>query len=128
MPETLAGWLDLTVPDAVRAREFYASVLGLGTSGVPMRDAAGEYEDFCLHSGDPATSPPLAGVCHKRGANASAHVGWIPYFAVDGLDEAIARATSRGGERFDGPRGCGGDQRMVFLRDLDGAVFALVGV
>ena len=64
--ETLAGWLDLTVPDASRARSFYAQVLGVSHSAVAMSDARGDYADFCLHVGDPAVTPPLAGVCHAR--------------------------------------------------------------
>lgn len=47
--ESLAGWLDLTVPDASRARSFYAQVLGVSHSAVAMFDARGDYADFCLH-------------------------------------------------------------------------------
>lgn len=92
-----------------------------------MQDARGTYEDFCLHSGNTEDAPPLAGVCHARGANSAIPPIWIPYFVVEDLAQALTRAKEQGGEVFDGPRSCGGAQQMAFIRDLDGATFALVG-
>ena len=125
--ESLAGWLDLTVPDASRARSFYAQVLGVSHSAVAMFDARGDYADFCLHVGAPAVTPPLAGVCHARGGNDKLPPVWIPYFRVEDLTLACTRAFERGATIFDGPRGCGGTVRVAFVRDPDGAVFAVVG-
>ncbi len=125
--ETLAQWLDLTVADAARARSFYADVLGVNSCAIALSDARGAYSDFCLHAGDPATTPPLAGVCHARGDNANIPPQWIPYFRVAELTIACARAVERGATIFDGPRGCGGTDRVAFVRDPDGAVFAIVG-
>ncbi len=125
MPETLASWLDLTVPDAVRASAFYCAVLGTTTSAIGMRDAQGEYEDFCLHPSASPEAGALAGVCHARGANTKIPAVWMPYFAVPDLDTAIAQVQKLGGEVVDGPRSCGGTMRVAFVRDPDGASFGL---
>ncbi len=123
--ETLAAWLDLTVQDAERSRSFYAEILGVSTTAVGMHDARGAYSDHCLHA--VSEGPALGGICHARGANTALPAMWIPYFAVARLDEALARATTLGATIIDGPRSCTASQRMAFVRDLDGAVFALVG-
>jgi predicted enzyme related to lactoylglutathione lyase len=43
------GWVDLTVPDAVAARDFYSAVAGWAPSPVPM----GGYGRYCVIQ-DPA--------------------------------------------------------------------------
>ena len=55
------GWVDLTVPDAPRLRDFDQEVVGWTSSEVPM----GEYADFCVHPSP--DSPPVAGIRHVRG-------------------------------------------------------------
>ncbi len=129
MPETLASWLDLTVPNAVRAKEFYCAVLGTTTSAIAMKDHKGEYEDFCLYpcakSGADADAGPGAGVCHARGANADVPAVWIPYFTIPNLNHAMDAATQRGGKVIYGPKTCGGSMQIVLIRDPDGATFGL---
>ncbi len=126
MPETLASWLDLTVPDAQRARAFYCAVLGTTTSAIGMRDAEGEYEDFCLHPSASPEAGALAGVCHARGPNTKVPRVWMPYFTVQDLEKAINEATQRGAEVLDGPKNIGGTMQVAFIRDPDGASFGLV--
>ena len=57
------GWIDLTVPDADRVRDFYAEVVGWHPEPVDMDG----YSDFVMKSPGGA---PAAGVCHARGTNA----------------------------------------------------------
>jgi predicted enzyme related to lactoylglutathione lyase len=121
--ETLAAWIDLTVPDAARSRAFYADVLGVATSGIPVGGEDARYEDFCLHREEGGA--PLAGVCHARGDNAGLPPVWIPYFTVASVDDAFARAIERGASAVRAPSTCGWG-RMAFVRDPDGAVFAIV--
>jgi predicted enzyme related to lactoylglutathione lyase len=110
------GWIDLTVDDAVELKGFYAAVTGMDTSAVSM----GEYDDFCLNrpGGD-----AVAGVCHRRGDNASVPPGWMVYFTVANLDAAIEAAKAGGGELVHGPGG-----GMAFVRDPAGNHFALYQV
>ena len=62
-PGTVA-WVDLTVDNAARVRDFYREVAGWEPSPVPMRG----YDDFNMNL--PATNVAAAGVCHARGSNA----------------------------------------------------------
>jgi uncharacterized protein len=122
--ETLAAWLDIAVVDAERSRAFYTEILGVSTSAIPMSDEQGSYNDHCVHA--VKDGPALAGVCHRRGLNSAVPAAWIPYFRVASLNEAVARAVALGAAVIDGPRDCAGTH-IAIVRDLDGAVFGLVG-
>ena len=69
------GWVDLTVSDAARARDFYAAVCDL----TPRDHAMGDYADFDMIGAEGAV---VTGVCHAKGANAGVPPVWIPYFTV----------------------------------------------
>ena len=107
------GWIDLTVDDAEGLRSFYVSVTGLAPSAASM----GAYDDYVLSvpQGD-----SVAGVCHRRGGNASGPTGWIVYFTVPDLDAAIAAADEGGGKLIGGP-----SNGIAFMQDPDGNHFAL---
>jgi hypothetical protein len=55
------SWVDLTVGDAPRIRDFYQAVVGWEPSPVRM----GDYSDFNMNV--PGKSEPAAGICHARG-------------------------------------------------------------
>lgn len=112
------GWVDLTVEDAPRLRDFYAAVAGWKAEAVPM----GDYSDWVMT--DAASGEPRAGVCHARGGNAGLPPAWLVYFVVTDLDANLAAAASLGGEVLAGPRTMGSD-RYAVLRDPAGAAFAL---
>ena len=57
------AWVDLTVADAPKIRDFYKKVIGWNPSPVKM----GDYDDYNMVS--PATEKPAAGICHARGEN-----------------------------------------------------------
>jgi len=115
------AWVDLTVPDAPTIRDFYAAVLGWSSEPVDM----GGYSDFSMLP--PGGTEPVAGVCHRRGPNAGLPSQWLLYVNVEALDDALARATARGGAVVDGPRPMGGSRRFAVLRDPAGAFVGLIG-
>ncbi len=115
-PGTMA-WLDLSVPDAAAARDFYAGVVGWTAEPAPMDG----YEDWTMSGAD---GEAAAGICYARGENAGLPPVWIPYFAVTDLDAAVSAATGAGGTVVAGPQRDGGSGYAV-LRDPAGATFAV---
>lgn len=115
------NWLDLTVPDAGRVRDFYAEVVGWSSSEHPMTGSEGDYADYNMIApgGDTVT-----GICHARGANAKIPPAWLVYINVPDAAAAAARAAELGGTILDGPRAMGGGVFAV-AKDPAGAVFAL---
>jgi hypothetical protein len=65
------GWIDLTIEDAPRMRDFYRQVVGWSVDELSM----GDYPDFVMKSGD----EPVAGICHSRCENAVQPRGWMIY-------------------------------------------------
>lgn len=111
------GWVDLTVPDAPKLRDFYASVVGLGTEDVDM----GEYADFTMMD---SSGTAVAGVCHKRGTNAAQPSTWMIYFIVADCAASAQRTVELGGEVVVGPKTMGSAQYCV-VKDPAGAHCAL---
>ncbi len=113
------GWIDLTVPDAERVRDFYQSVTGWAPSAVDM----GGYNDFCMHPA--AGAEPVAGICHARGENAAMPPQWLIYITVDDLDESVRRCAELGGKLCVPVRTMGASGRCCVIEDPAGAVAAL---
>lgn len=114
------GWLDLTVQDAPRIRDFYREVVGWGVTDVAM----GDYADYAMVP--PGSKVPIAGVCHARGVNAGLPAQWLIYIRVADLDASIAAGTRLGGRILAGPRGNPASGRFAVIEDPAGAVMALV--
>lgn len=114
-PGTIS-WQDLTVADAEKVRDFYASVVGWSPEPLNM----GTYSDFVMN----ADGEGIAGVCHARGANATVPPVWLIYITVDDLDHSIEQCTRLGGRLVDGPREMSGG-RFCAIQDPAGAVCAL---
>jgi len=112
-------WLDLTVADASRMRDFYTAVVGWKSSDVPM----GSYSDFCMNLPDDNTT--VAGVCHARGTNANLPSQWLVYVRVADVTSSAAECEKRGGKILDGPRRMAGSNFCV-IQDPAGAVMALM--
>lgn len=111
------GWIDLTVPEATKLRDFYCNVVGWEAGGVDM----GGYEDFNM---SPPGGDAVAGVCHARAGNADLPPAWLIYITVADLDESIARCESGGGAVVAGPKKMGA-ARYCIIRDPAGAHCAL---
>ena len=112
------GWVDLTVENAPRVRDFYRQVVGWTSSDVDM----GDYADFSMLDADGA---PAAGVCHARGTNADLPPVWMIYIVVEDVDAAAQRCQAEGGEILVAPKDVGGAGRYCVIRDSAGAVAAL---
>ncbi|MGI9251795.1 MAG: VOC family protein [Pseudohongiellaceae bacterium] len=112
-------WLDLTVDDASRVRDFYTAVVGWKSDDVPM----GSYADFSMSS--PESGTTVAGVCHARGSNANLPSQWLVYVRVASVADSAAECEKKGGKVLDGPRRMGGANFAV-IQDPAGAVLALL--
>ena len=113
------GWIDLTVADAPRLRDFYSAVAGWTSSPIAM----GDYEDYCMLP--PGATDAVAGICHARGANSTQPAAWLFYIVVEDLDASLQQATERGGRVLAGPRALGDGSRFVVVEDPAGAAFGL---
>jgi predicted enzyme related to lactoylglutathione lyase len=111
------GWVDLTVPDAPKLRDFYAKVAGWRPQALKMDG----YEDFSMlaESGDAA-----AGVCHARGANEALPPVWLIYIVVENVDESLEHCRKLGGKVIAPVRAAGGS-RYAVIQDPAGACCAL---
>ena len=114
------GWLDLTVPDAVSIRDFYAAVAGWRPEPMEM----GGYSDFVMMSSE--TGAPVAGICHARGENADLPPRWLAYITVEDLDASVRHCIELGGAVVSGPKGGESSGRYCVIRDPAGAVAALM--
>jgi uncharacterized protein len=112
-------WVDLTIPNAEKVREFYVSVTGWEANEFKM----GDYSDYFIQT--PDNKETVAGICHARGDNAALPPYWLIYIKVRSLDESLAAAKRLGGEILAGPKQFGG-ARFCVLRDPAGAVFAVM--
>ena len=113
------GWMDLTVPDAGKVRDFYREVVGWKVSPVDM----GGYEDFVMTT--PGKGDAVSGVCHARGSNAGLPPVWLIYITVEDLDRSVARVEQQGGKVRQPIRSLGAMGRMCVIEDPAGAVSAL---
>jgi predicted enzyme related to lactoylglutathione lyase len=108
-------WVDLTVPDAPRLRDFYHEVIGWEPSPVAM----GDYSDFNMTI--PGGATPAAGICHARGGNASIPPQWMIYVSV-----ADAKASAAACMRLGGKIVVDRAPEFYILQDPAGAVMAIM--
>ena len=111
------GWIDLTVDDADKLRDFYSDVAGWQPGEADM----GDYSDYFM---SPPGGDPVAGVCHARGGNADMPPQWMIYIVVADLDHSVARCKAHGGEVVVAEKSMG-KARYCVIRDPAGAVCAL---
>ena len=111
------GWVDLTVPDAEKLRDFYSAVVGWQPRDCEM----GGYQDYSMTT---PSGKDTAGVCHARGVNADVPPVWLVYFTVADVAGSVAVCKANGGEVLVEPRSMGGGTFAV-IRDPAGAVCAL---
>lgn len=112
------GWLDMTVPDAESLKGFYEAVCGWTAEPADM----GGYSDYTMMD---TGGDAVGGICHTRGPNADMPPGWLPYFTVPSVEQAVLQATERGGDILVGPKAVGDDGAMAVVKDPSGAMFAL---
>ena len=72
----------------------------------------------------PGTGETVAGICHRRGPNASLPAQWLLHLLVEDVDRSAAQCVELGGAIIDGPRSIGSG-RFCVIRDPAGAFCAL---
>lgn len=115
----VVAWCDITVPDAVALRDFYADVTGWRPQPLAMEG----YDDFNMML--PGSDEPAAGICHARGQNADLPPQWLIYIAVPDLGASAQKALDRGAVHLSGALEAGDDGGYAVFRDPAGAAFAL---
>ena len=113
------GWIDLTVMNADKVRDFYSAVTGWKADPVSM----GEYDDYNMMPENSDT--PVAGICHARGVNADMPSQWMIYITVEDVDESVRKCMEMGGQVIVGPKNMGPGGRYAVIQDPSGAVAAL---
>jgi uncharacterized protein len=108
-------WNELMTRNVEKAKRFYADTLGWTYDTMPMPDG-GTYT-IAMVNGAPA-----AGIFDISGPDyTDVPETWMPYIAVDNVDERVKRATKVGGKimkpAFDVP----GVGRIVILEEPGGA-------
>ena len=106
------GWVDLTVPDAPKLRDFYQQAAGWRSQPVQMSG----YDDFSMLS---QAGEAVAGVCHTRGANAKLPPVWLIYIVVENLDLALQNCLNLGGKVITPVRMAGGSRYAVIQDPAD---------
>lgn len=117
------AWLDLTVPAAADARDFYQQVVGWTVQDVEMEDEGEGYADYNMLGGD---GKPAAGVCHARGMNLGLPPIWLIYLPVDDLAESVCRVPQEGGKVIKASRVDDGENGYAVIEDPVGVCLALV--
>lgn len=119
------AWLDLTVPDAGAARDFYAAVIGWTVQELEMGSEGDRYADYVMLAAD---GEAAAGVCHARGPNVGLPPVWLLYLPVGDLAESLSRVEEDGGTVQKVSRNKDGAPVYAVVRDPVGAWLALVPV
>lgn len=86
--------------------------------------ARGSHSDWVMHA--PGGEDPVAGICHFRGVTAGLPPLWLICITVGGLDGALDRCRSLGGEVLGSPGKLESWGRLAVIRDPAGAVAALI--
>lgn len=113
-----AAWYELYTPNAAKARDFYAALLGASAEPMP-----GGPEYYVIKHGD----DQLCGIMQIDPAWGNFPAQWITYFGVADADAAVAAVTGNGGKAMSAiePTPFG---RMAALADPAGAQFKIVEV
>ena len=114
-PQGVTCWIDLQVPDAQAAAEFYGDLLGWETHDALPPDVPATYLIATLDGKDAAAIEPRGGE----------PAFWLTYIAVDDVDATLPRVVKAGGTLVDGPHDAGPGGRWAEVRDPQGAVFRL---
>lgn len=111
-PDTLC-WNELQARDVDAAKQFYPALFPWRTKETP------EYTEW--HLGENAVGGMLPSQWPPEVPSV-----WLPYFAVTGCDEAVAKAASLGGSTIVPPMDIPNVGRFAVLSDPQGAVFAVI--
>lgn len=112
-------WNDLATPDVEAASAFYAGVFGWAAEAMDTGDAPA----YLVVSVDGRSN----GGIREQGPEEAEHVPphWLPYFAVESVDESVAKATAAGGRVLLEPMDLPNGARLAQLADPQRAAFAI---
>ncbi len=113
------GWLDLTVPDAEKIKEFYSVVAGWTSEPVSM----GDYNDYVMSP--KCETDAAGGICHARGVNEGLPPCWLIYINVRDIEKSISECIRLGGKVVREIRNMGNYGRYAVISDPAGAYSAL---
>lgn len=82
-------WNELMTRDAERAKRFYQDTIGWSFEGMPMPEGG----TYWLAS---IGGAPVAGLFSTQGSGCEIPEGWMPYLAVDDVDERVKKAVAAG--------------------------------
>ncbi|MFE5396033.1 VOC family protein [Streptomyces sp. NPDC056568] len=116
-------WVELYTADVAAAAAYYRAVLGLETSAVRF-PGAGTYT--CVNPAGEGEESMFGGVVPLAGDPVETDAHWLPYFAVDDADAAVARAGRLGGAVRMAATDIEGVGRLARLADPYGARFAVL--
>lgn len=114
----LISWVDLTVPDAEKIKEFYSKVIGW----IPEPVSMGEYNDYNMTIPDDKT--PAAGICNARGVNSDLPPQWLIYINVKDIEKSIQFCKELGGKMITEIKSMGASKYCV-IQDPAGAYCTL---
>lgn len=114
-------WMDMAVPDATQAAEFYSKVIGWNIQAFDM----GGYNDYCMN--DPITGETQAGVCNARGVNADFPRQWMIYIQVDDLEKSLEEVVANGGKIVGEKKSNGKGGHYCMIQDPAGLYLVITG-
>ena len=112
-------WNDLATTDAEAAARFYTELFGWGTER--MEGPGGAYT--VVKVGERSNGGIREQSPDER--NAGIPPNWLPYFAVESADAAVAKAEELGAGVLMGPMDLPNQNRIAALHDPQGAAFAV---
>lgn len=107
-------WFELQVPDAAKAKAFYAAVAGWAAVDMDMGG-------FVYPMMGPSAAESGCGVTPIPPGDGRPR--WVGYVTVDDVDAACARAVSAGASAVGDPQDVPGVGRMAEITCPDGAIF-----
>lgn len=121
---TLAGrcaWNELAVTGQQKAIEFYTSLFGWNTDGMPPMDMGEMGQYIFINKGELGL-----GAIMERPKEMPVSA-WSHYFRVPSIEAAKAAVETNGGTVMMGPHEVPGDEWIITGTDPQGAYYALVG-
>ena len=110
------GWHELHARDGAEAFAFYESLFGWKKLEAIDMGAAGTYQIFSMGDG------PAGGIFTESVPMPF----WLYYFNVEGIEAALERVKTDGGQVLLGPAPVPGGNLIAQCLDPQGALFALV--
>ncbi len=112
------NWIELMSSDPVAGLAFYQDLFGWSKSTAMDMGEMGTYQLLSWQGGDIGAIMGLG--------NAPAPC-WLPYFGVDGVDDAMGRIRDGGGTILHGPVEVPGGAFIAIAQDPQQGHFAIVG-